>query len=340
MRVRVIASRISAMIADRRSNAASTGTSVGASRSRRASSLRASTMSDTPLIIRSSSSTGQADGARRGRGLAVSAPRLRQRSAPRGSSAPGASAAISALSSPAGNSSPASIASTISPIRSMIASTALTSAASARGVPARTSASTSSAAWLRRSSRGRSKKPQLPFTVWTKRKMLSSRARSSGCGLPRDDLAAQGFEHLAGFGDEFGKQIVHRLGSPQRCNAIGLRGEELRLRYPCREGRGLGGGSLPRDRGADQQHRARSVRNLDRSAALRHQAVGKPGAAARGVNASRRFRRASAFRAAPGRARSAALRRGRRSRPRRRGSRRRCRAARRAPARRRRSARG
>ena len=43
------------------------------------------------------------------------------------------------------------------------------------------SASASSAAWLSASSRGNSKKPQLPFTVWTKRKMLSSRARSSGC---------------------------------------------------------------------------------------------------------------------------------------------------------------
>ena len=47
-----------------------------------------------------------------------------------------------------------------------------------RGVPARTSASAPSAAWLSCSSRGRSKKPQLPFTVWTKRKISSSRSRS------------------------------------------------------------------------------------------------------------------------------------------------------------------
>ena len=43
--------------AETRSNAASTSTSRGASRSRRASSLRASTASETPLIIRSSRST-------------------------------------------------------------------------------------------------------------------------------------------------------------------------------------------------------------------------------------------------------------------------------------------
>ena len=57
MRVRVMPSRISAMQAETRSNAASTATSRGASRSRRASSLRASTASETPFIIRSSRST-------------------------------------------------------------------------------------------------------------------------------------------------------------------------------------------------------------------------------------------------------------------------------------------
>ena len=57
MRVRVIASRISAIIPDNRSNAPSTATSPEASRSRRASSLRASTMSETPDITRSRSAT-------------------------------------------------------------------------------------------------------------------------------------------------------------------------------------------------------------------------------------------------------------------------------------------
>ncbi len=59
IRVRVIASRISATQVDSRSNAVSTLPSPACSRSRRDSSLRASTMSDTPAIIRSSSSTGR-----------------------------------------------------------------------------------------------------------------------------------------------------------------------------------------------------------------------------------------------------------------------------------------
>jgi hypothetical protein len=46
--------------------------------------------------------------------------------------------------------------------------------------------------------------------------MLSSRARSSGCGLPGDDLAAQRFEHFAAFGYEIGNQVVHRRRD-QRC---------------------------------------------------------------------------------------------------------------------------
>src|SRR5690606_11385968 len=76
--------------------------------------------------------------------------------------------------------SPRSISPIITPMRSITASTASTRRLSARRCPARTSASASSAAWLRASSWGKSKKPQLPFTVWTKRKIVSSRARSSG----------------------------------------------------------------------------------------------------------------------------------------------------------------
>ena len=99
MRVRVMASRISAMIEDKRSKAPSIVTSVGLSRSRRASSLRASTMSDTPLITRSSSSTES----RIVRGAAI-LPWASATVAATGVavSVPGASAWISALSSPPG----------------------------------------------------------------------------------------------------------------------------------------------------------------------------------------------------------------------------------------------
>ena len=191
------------------------------SRSRRASSLRASTMSDTVLITRSSSSTDR----RMVRGAAAALPlclRRLQRDRSGGSSAPGASASISALSSPAGISSPASIAAIISPMRSMIAETALTRAASAARRPARTSASASSAAWLSASSRGNSKKPQLPFTVWTKRKMLSSRARSSGCASQATISPPKRFEHLAAFGYEIGNQVVHRRNAPSAAMRGGL----------------------------------------------------------------------------------------------------------------------
>ena len=36
-----------------------------------------------------------------------------------------------------------------------------------------------------------------------------------GLGFPGDDLAAQGFEHFAAFGDEIGNQIVHRWSAPR-----------------------------------------------------------------------------------------------------------------------------
>ncbi len=79
-----------------------------------------------------------------------------------------------------GNAAPRATASASSPIRSMIASTALTVAGSGLRLPARISDNTSSAAWLNFSKRGRLRKPQLPFTVWKKRKMASSRWLSPG----------------------------------------------------------------------------------------------------------------------------------------------------------------
>ena len=89
-------------------------------------------------------------------------------------------AAISRSSPESSSATPPSIASTISPIRSTIPSTALTSAASGTRSPARTADSASSAAWLSLARRGRSRKPQLPLTVCTNRKIASSRARSDG----------------------------------------------------------------------------------------------------------------------------------------------------------------
>ena len=190
-------------------------------------------MSETVLITRSRSSTDR----RIVRGAADALPcpsAIVVASGAAAPSAPGASAEMSALSSPAGISSPASIAAIISPMRSMIASTALTSGPSGTRRPARTSASASSAAWLSASRRGNSKKPQLPLTVWTKRKMKSRRARSSGCASqatispPRASSISR---HSA-----TKSAIRSSIGScrPQRWFTRTYAGEELTLRYPCR----------------------------------------------------------------------------------------------------------
>ncbi len=202
MRVRVTVSRISATVSDSRSSAASTVGSAPSSRSRRASSLRASTMSDMPLIIRSSRSTFR-------RTLRVGLREATGTCAWVGIDAPSSSAVISMSSPLSSSGTPASIASTISPIRSTIASTALTSSVSGTRLPSRTAASTSSAAWLSRASRGRSRKPQLPFTVCTKRKIGIEPVAIVRRRLPCDDLARERLERLARLGDEFLKKIVH-----------------------------------------------------------------------------------------------------------------------------------
>ena len=189
IRIRVIEVRTSARIADRRSNGPSMVGCSPASRRRRARSLRASTMSETPFITSSSRSTGR----RMDRCTDCRWP-LAGASSPASSTTscwtvtslwisvgpPASSAAISASSSLLPSSSPASMASVMAPMRSMMASTAETSALSGSRRPARHSASASSAAWLSRSSCGKSKKPQLPLTVWTKRKIVSMRALSDG----------------------------------------------------------------------------------------------------------------------------------------------------------------
>ena len=52
-----------------------------------------------------------------------------------------------------------------------------------------------------------------------------------GLSLPRHDLAAQGFEHLAAFGYEIGNQVVHRLGKPPalQCDWLTRRGVKAAL---------------------------------------------------------------------------------------------------------------
>src|SRR6185369_3292550 len=63
---------------------------------------------------------------------------------------------------------------------------------------------------------------------------------------------------------------------PQLCNARALRGEELKLRYPCRSERQLGGRRLPRNGRADEEHRIGSIGNLDRPTRFGCEIVSKP----------------------------------------------------------------
>src|SRR6478672_3165635 len=162
-------------------------------------------------------------------------------------------------------SSPASMAETISLMRSMTASTALTSAPSGVRRPARQSASASSAAWLRASRRGNSKKPQLPFTVWTKRKMLSSRAGSPGSAsqsMISPTRAASISRHSAtdsalswSIGSASPSRLSGSLWRPGVNAALSLNGK----------------------RGPDHQEFARRVGKTERTAALRRQLVCEPG---------------------------------------------------------------
>ena len=132
-------------------------------------------------------------------------------------------------------------------MRSMMASTALTSRGSALRLPERTSASTSSAAWLRDSSRGRSKtrisascpRPIEEAAIALHRvDEAEDRVEPGavvGLGLPSDDLTAQCLEHLAGFGDEFVDQVFHGAPSERVRRAlwrrVGKGDVYRRLRY-------------------------------------------------------------------------------------------------------------
>ena len=162
MRVRLMASRISAMIAISARMLRRPG-SVGDSRRRRGFVPRQHHVRHSAHYT-VEQFDGQTDGAWCGRGLAVS---LRGCSSDRNRVGLRARCKRSDKRAvvPAGNSSPASIAAIISAIWSIIPKTPLTRPASGTRRPARTSARASSAAWLRASSRGNSKKPQFPFTV-------------------------------------------------------------------------------------------------------------------------------------------------------------------------------
>ena len=121
MRVRVIVSRISATVSESRSSAPSTRGSTSPSRRRRASSLRASTMSDMPAIIRSSSSTPSRTERLTARACwGVSATGVAAGAASSARAAIRRSSVVSSVERPA------SIASVSSPMRSTIARTALT----------------------------------------------------------------------------------------------------------------------------------------------------------------------------------------------------------------------
>ena len=109
--------------------------------------------------------------------------------------------------------SPVSSAWTSSPIRSITASTALTRAVSATRVPARTSASAPSAAWLNCSSRGSSKKPRIALDGVDEAENLVEPLAVVRRGLPRDDRARQGLRHVARLGDEVVDQLVHVGGA-------------------------------------------------------------------------------------------------------------------------------
>ena len=106
----------------------------------------------------------------------------------------------------------------------MIASTALTSCASAWRRPARTSASASSAAWLSASSRGKFEEAAIALHRVDEAEDAIEPRAVVGLGFPGDDLAAQGFEHFAAFGYEIGNQVIHRLrhAAPQALLSQGL----------------------------------------------------------------------------------------------------------------------
>ena len=262
MRVRVTVSRISATVSDSRSSAASTAGSISPSRSRRASSLRASTMSDMPLIIRSSRSTLSRtlrDGARWCRGA------WRCATAGRASSA---SAAIS-RSSPLSSSADAGV--------DRLDQLADPVDDREHGVDQRGIGRALAVAHCGEHVLGGVAQPGEPRQIEKAAASLhrvdeaENRIEPRAVGrirFPRDDLARERLQRLARLGDEFLEQIVH-----------GVPGKRARLRS-CRTWV-KGAFSVPAsarvERRAEDQHAVRRVRRQDRAPAFRDDGVDQVG---------------------------------------------------------------
>ncbi len=149
----------------------------------RANSLRARTMSVTPVMTLSRSGNGTRIERQAWSSAARSSSRRSWTSAGSGAggcSAANARASITSASSPAGSPPPAPSALQSWVSRSITPSTPVTRVASAGRFPRRTWSSASSAACARAVTRGSDRKPELPLIVWTRRKIASSRSRSPG----------------------------------------------------------------------------------------------------------------------------------------------------------------
>ena len=218
MRVRVIASRISAMIAGQALERAVDG-DVGRGLAQPAGELvaRQHHVGDAahhPV----EQFDRQADGARARRSCPCASATV---------AATGAAGAFGArrervdqaLSSPAGMSSPASIAAIISPMRSMTASTALTSARVGVAAAGADVGQRVLGGVAQRLEAREFEEAAIAFDGVDEAEDGIEPRAVVGLGFPGDDLAAQRFEHFPALGHEIGNQIVHRrFGPALRCS--------------------------------------------------------------------------------------------------------------------------
>ena len=185
-RIWPMASRISATLDDSRPKACSTSDASLRRRSWRDTSFLDNTRSEIPFISLSSKVSDTRTVRPRFRkwpspGAAIvpiSSPGISPCAAP--STAPsacGRNASIDDIkaASSSRTAAPVSRASVSSDIRSISNNTAVTNSVDGARSPSRAALNTSSAAWLSFNNRGRSRNPQLPFTVCTKRNTLSTR---------------------------------------------------------------------------------------------------------------------------------------------------------------------
>ena len=236
MRVRVIASRTSVISAERRENGASIPVSVPTAWMRRAMSLRARTISETPLMTWSISSTGRRIVRCSAAGAASVGRRRPTWTSGRSlSSAVPLSAAISASSAASESGSPRSISSIITPMRSITASTASTSRLSALAAVGAHVGERVLGGVAQRLELREIEEAAVAFDGVDEAEDRIEPRAVRRVGFPGDDLARQRGEHLARFGDEFRQQIVHCSPSPNSgrtaMGAMWLRG---RLRIVAR----------------------------------------------------------------------------------------------------------